>query len=122
MTLACQPASYWTNPATGVEGNSSRVLLLGRGAFVFLGGFLLYGGLSTLPHCRLQGLLQELVGMFVLLSHNYGAASRCHVPFPDRIHGPALTGVTILRFPAFAAGWHHRTGRDSSTKDFGGVV
>ena len=84
VSLACQPAAYWRDPAAFQEGNAAWALLLARGPAVFLAGFLVYCLVVAGVLAWLRGVLQKLLGMFVLLAHSYGAASWLHVELPER--------------------------------------
>ena len=106
VSLACQPAAYWNNPASVREGNPAWEVLLARGPAAFLGGFLLYCILMAAVLIWLSGALQKLLGMFLLLAHSYGAASWCHVELPDRTYWWVLVGMLLLE----ALAWDGESG------------
>ena len=106
VSLACQPAAYWRDPATMHEGNPAWAALLAHGPGVFLAGFLLYGLIIAAALVWLRGALQKLLGMFVLLAHSYGAASWLHVELPDRAYWWGLIGLLLVEAIAFALYWH----------------
>jgi len=78
VSLACQPAAYWSDPSAFHEGNPAWAILLARGP----------------------------AGMFVLLAHSYGAASWLHVELPDRAWWWGLVGLLVVEAVAFAVYWH----------------
>lgn len=106
VSLGCQPAAYWSNPAAVQEGNAAWAVLLARGPVAFLAGFLLYCAIIAGLLVWLRGALQKLLGMFVLLAHSYGAASWLHVELPDRAYWWGLVTLLLVEATAFALYWH----------------
>lgn len=106
VSLACQPAGYWTDPAAFQEGNAAWAVLLAQGPVVFMAGFLVYCVVIVGLLVGLRGALQKLLGMFVLLAHNYGSASWLHVELPDRAWWWGLIGLLLVEALAFALYWH----------------
>jgi hypothetical protein len=106
VSLACQPAAYWADPANLQEGNAAWGVLLARGPAAFIGGFLVYCIVMAGVLVWLTGVLQKLLGMFLLLAHSYGAASWCHVELPDRAYWWALVGMLLAEAGAFAVYWY----------------
>lgn len=106
VSLACQPAAYWADPANLREGNAAWGMLLAKGPAAFLGGFLVYCIVMAGVLIWLTGALQKLLGMFLLLAHSYGAASWCHVELADRVYWWALVGMLLAEAFAFAVYWH----------------
>ncbi len=105
VSLACQPAAYWANPAALREGNSAWAALMAKGPAAFIGGFVVYGLVVAALLVWLTGALQKVLGMFVLLAHSYGAASWCHVELPSRTYWWALVGLLLAEAIAFAVYW-----------------
>jgi hypothetical protein len=106
VSLACQPAAYWANPAALREGNSAWAVLMAKGPAAFIGGFVVYGIVVAALLVWLTGALQKVLGMFVLLAHSYGAASWCHVELPSRTYWWALVGLLLAEAVTFALYWH----------------
>jgi len=105
VSLACQPADYWSDPSRVQEGNSAWAALMGSGPAVFLAVFLLYCLVVAGLMLWLTGTLQKLLGMFVLLAHSYGAASWCHVEFPEKVYWWGLMAIFLAEAGAFAVYW-----------------
>lgn len=118
VSLACQPAAYWADPANLQEGNAAWGVLLARGPAAFIGGFLVYCAVMACVLVWLTGALQKLLGMFLLLAHSYGAASWCHVELPDRTYWWMLVGMLLAEAAAFAVYWHLSPvcGKDDSVR------
>lgn len=108
VSLACQPAGYWSDPAKYQEGNSVWATLLAAGPAAFGGGFLVYCAVIAALVLWLKGALQKLLGMFALLAHSYGAASWCHVELPDGAYWWALVALLLAEAGAFALWWRLR--------------
>ncbi|MBA4386820.1 MAG: hypothetical protein C0404_02495 [Verrucomicrobia bacterium] len=106
VSLACQPAAYWTNPACASEGNSTWAMLLAKGPLFFLGAFAVYAIVMAALLLWLRGALQKLLGMFVLLSHSFGAATWCHESLPDRWYWWALLAMLLTEAMVFTIYWH----------------
>lgn len=105
VSLAFQPAAYWSNPTALREGNAAWAALMVRGPAAFLAGFLLYCLIIAALLVWLRGALQKLLGMFVLLAHSYGSASWLHVELPDRTYWWGLIALLLVEALAFAVYW-----------------
>lgn len=105
ISLLCQPASYWIDPSRVDEGNPTWRWLLARGPAMFILGFSTYGAVLAGVLALLKGVPQKLLGMFVMLSHSYGAASWCHVSLSEDAYWPALVALMLVEASAFALYW-----------------
>ena len=111
VSLACQPAGYWNDPAAFHEGNPAWGVLLAWGPAAFLAGFVVYCILIVGVLTWLSAVPQKLLGMFVLLAHSYGAASWCHVTLPENLYWWALMALFLAEAAAFAVYWHLSSAR-----------
>jgi len=111
VSLACQPARFWKDPAALQEGNPAWGALLAKGPAAFIAGFLVYCVIIVALLIWLRGVPQKLLGMFVLLAHSYGAASWCHVSLPAHVYWWALMAIFLSEAAAFAVYWQLRSKR-----------
>lgn len=109
VSLACQPAAYWTRPAAMREGNPAWAAFLARGPAAFVLVFLAYAVVVAALLLWLSGVLQKVLGMFVLLAHSYGAASWLHTELPERTYWWALIAMFLVQAVIFALYWRLRT-------------
>lgn len=105
ISLAMQPASYWSDPSTVHEGNPTWELLLSSGPAWFLVGFAGYCLIIASALVWLRGALQKLLGMFVLLAHSYGAAGWCHLELSEGAYWWGLIAVFLLGAVVFSVYW-----------------
>jgi len=117
ITLALQPGSYWSNPSSVKEGNSTWLLILGLGPWAFALVFVLYASTVALLLLWVRDWPQKVLGMFLLLSHSYGAASWLHVELSESAYWWGLMILFVAEAAMFAVYWHVRGGGRPSTSD-----
>lgn len=72
-TLLAQPATYWSDPATGHENNPKFAWLLHAGPGWFIVGELVWCAVVVGVVTMLPGVLSLLVAVAVSIGHTYGA-------------------------------------------------
>lgn len=72
-TLLGQPATYWSDPATGYENNPMFAWLLHAGPGWFIVGELVWCAVIIGVVTALPGVLSLLVAVAVSIGHTYGA-------------------------------------------------
>jgi len=111
ITLALQESSYWSNPTSVNEGNSTWFLILRLGPWAFVSLFVLYCASMALLLTWLTDWPQKLLGTFILLSHSYGAASWLHVELSESSYWWGLMLLFVLEASAVAFYWRRREPR-----------
>jgi hypothetical protein len=119
MTLLGQPASYWQQPATAVEGNAFFGWFIVRGLTFFLVTSALYVIAAFLLSSYLPRRLATVAALAFILGHYFGASSWLAFSFGFGVSAAVLYGtllavvLTWMLRPAKAAE-ASRTARQSS--------
>jgi hypothetical protein len=108
ITLALQGTSYWADPSSVEEGNSTWSLILSLGPLAFALVFCAYCASVAVLLTWLRDWPQKLLGMFLLLSHSYGAASWLHVELSESAYWWGLMILFLVEASAFSYYWRQR--------------